>query len=296
MRKSILICILLFSVAIGIPVEHSPKITTYPIYNSQYKRMDIGSVPAPSRDIKYRKFLAASIKIVIKNGNSNYYSSGSGTIINYDSYKNLAYVATCGHMWTKGEMSATEGLKINLKCTVVTWYHNSKKLSKPKEYTATVVFWSYRRGADTALITFTPDWEPNFFPIAPLNYKLIPNKIYHSLGCDHSTEVAHFSVQYVDMVDGDIVTIENSPLQGRSGGGLLSDDGWYIGTCWGTERYDGKGKGFFTPLAAIHDVYSKNGYSKLLKLHPSPARRLKIKDRTGSSNKYNEDYILIPKD
>jgi len=208
--------------------------------------------PVAKRGIEYRKFLAPSVKIVVANG------SGSGTIVHYDAKKNLAYVATCGHLWN-GVMTAEEGKKKNLKCKIVVWYHNDQKLDAPRTYDADVIFYRFLEGQeqDTGLVTFKPDWVPNYFPIGPADYIYRSGQHAHSCGCDAGSEVAHYDIEMVGIIGNDLVTIKNSPRPGRSGGGLMDDEGFYIGTCWGTQYRDGTGKGFFTPLSKIHTFWQK---------------------------------------
>ena len=248
-----------------------------------------GSAPIEKRGREYRKWLAPSVKIAVSGG------SGSGTIVWYDSSKNIAYVATCGHLWNPGVMSADEGLKRNLTCKIITWYHNDIKLENPKTYNAKVVFYSYLQGADTALVTFEPDWSPTYFPIAPKNYKYEQGSVMHSLGCDGGDEVAHYDVEVVGLQRETLTTIRNSPRPGRSGGGLM-DDKRYIATCVMTSDVNGNGEGYFTPLTVIHDVYSRYGHDFLLKISPSSdiARRIKIIDMNTRQQKYADDYILVP--
>ena len=83
----------------------------------------------------------------------------------------------------------------------------------------------------------------------------------------------------------DLVSEQNSPRPGRSGGGLMDDNGYYIGTCWGTQYRDGTGKGYFTPLSVIHKFWSKQaGYNFLLEQKQiiGNAKQIKINDRSGS--------------
>lgn len=249
-----------------------------------------GEAPTEQRGPEFRKFLAASVKIGVSGG------SGSGTIVYYDPEKNLAYVATCGHLWSSGTMSAEEGKKRNLTCKIIIWYQNDKKLEAPKTYTANVVFYSYLRGADSALVTFTPDWTPEYFPFAPANYEYKKGVHAHSCGCDGGNEVAHYDVEMIGVEYKDLVTIRNGPRPGRSGGGLMDDNGFYIGTCWGTEFRDGSGRGYFTPLSVIHQVYGGNGYNFLLNLQPggSVARQIPIRDRNTPQGNYPKDYIILP--
>lgn len=250
-----------------------------------------GDPPVEQRGPEFRKFLAASVKIGV-NG-----ASGSGTIVYYDPIKNLAYVASCGHMWKQGTMSVEQGKTKNITCKVIVWYHNEKKLDSTKSYDAKVVFYSYIDGQDTSLVTFTPDWVPDYFPIAPVNYEYKGGTHAHSLGCDAGKEVAHYDVEMMGIMNNDLVTFRNSPRPGRSGGGLMNDEGYYIGTCWGTQFKDGSGKGFFTPLSAIHRYWSKQaGYEFLLNQKPGGglARQIPVKDRNDQQGDYKPDYILLP--
>lgn len=247
--------------------------------------------PIPRRGPEFRKYLAPSVKIMVSG------ASGSGTIIHFDKIKNLAYVATCGHLWDQGVMNVEDGKKKNMKCKVIVWYHNDKKLDAPKSYEANVIFYSYVNGQDTGLITFNPDWEPNFFPLGPSDYKYTKGQYAHSVGCDAGTETAHYDIEMLGVDGSDLVTNKNSPRPGRSGGGLMDDDGTYIGTCWGTQYRDGTGKGYFTPLFIIHKFWSKQkGYEFLLKQKQSGgnAKQIKIKDHTGSTEDFKPDYILLP--
>jgi len=248
-----------------------------------------GEVPVEQRGIEFRKWLAPSVKIAVSDG------SGSGTIVYYDPLKNIAYVATCGHLWNYGVMNSQEGLKRNITCKIITWYHNEKKLAEPKTYTAKVLFYNHITGADTALVSFEPDWVPNYFPIAPKDYQYKKGSIMHSCGCDGGDEVAHYEVEVVGVISESLTTIRNSPRPGRSGGGLM-DDKYYIATCWATSMYKGTSEGYFTPLPVIHDIWTKNGYEFLLKIRPDfdLAKKLKIIDRTIRQHKYDEEYILIP--
>lgn len=245
--------------------------------------------PIEQRGAEYIKYLSPSLKIRVEGG------MGSGTIIYYDKEKNLAYVASCGHLWNKGIASAADCLKRNIKCEVVTWYKNTTKLKKEESFPARVIFYKYTNDNDTSLIVFKPDWEPNYFPIAPKNYQYKINSIMHSCGCDGGKEVAHYEVKIVE-VNNDIVTINNSPRPGRSGGGLIDENNLYIGTCWGTEFIDGSGLGYFTTLKNIHEFWDEQGYEFLLGINKNKilGKLIPIKDRNSPQLNYDQNYILAP--
>ena len=245
-----------------------------------------GLSPVEQRGEKFREWLQASFKIKVSG------ASGSGTLCYYDYEKNIAYVISCGHLWS-GNMRARVGN--TRKATVITWYHNDKKLSSPKEYEAEVHFYSNSRGYDISLLTFKPDWFPQiYFPIAPLDHKVGGSA--HSMGCDGGEEVAHYEVEIVGLKDTNLITKNNSPRPGRSGGGLVDNTGHYIGICWGTSKYDGSGIGYFTPLKAIHEQFKKEGYEFLLGLPPaSLARQIPIIDMPRhTKGDYPHDYIPLP--
>lgn len=249
------------------------------------KSEDHGAEPKEDRGPEYKKFLEPSLKISVKAG------SGSGTIIYYDNSTNTAYVATCGHLWSPGVLTASQAKEKNIKCTIQTWYKNGKKLEKPCQYEADLLFYSYKDGCDTALVKFNPDYKPEYFIIGPKNYFYTKGEMAHSMGCDLAKEVAHYEVQIIGINGDDLVTTKNSPRPGRSGGGLVDNQQIYIGTCWGTSLIDGSGDGFFTPLSKIHSFWNENGYGFLLV--NKEAKKIKIYDR--SLNSFTkEDLILIP--
>ena len=246
--------------------------------------------PEEQRGIEYRQYLAASVKIRVSG------SSGSGTIIYYDPSTKEAFVTSCGHLWG-GNRSAEETNRNPVSAKIITWYHNGVKLPEPKTYNASVLFWSNDRGYDCSLLKFRPDWEPDYFPIASVNYPMTQGLMLHSLGCDGGREVAHYDVEVVEQRGVDLITRRNSPRPGRSGGGLMSSDGYYVGTCWGTsDTTSGGGVGYFTPLKAIHHVYTKNGYAFLLDVSRSGmARRIPIRDWNNPKKEWPPEEIPAPR-
>jgi len=298
MLKKLIACVILWISSTNLVNSYQDNPRFYDI--DSFDRMPIlerekfgneNPTPIARRGPEFRKYLAPSVKIMVSG------ASGSGTIVHFDNQKKMAYVATCGHLWEQGVMNVDEGKRRNLKCKVIVWYHNDQKLDAPKSYDANVIFYSYINGQDTGLITFTPDWEPNFFPIGPSDYRYIKGQHSHSVGCDAGTETAHYDIEMLGIEGEDLVTNKNSPRPGRSGGGLMDDDGSYIGTCWGTQYRDGTGKGYFTPLFVIHKFWSKQkGYEFLLKQKQATgnAKQIKIKDHTGSKEEFKPEYILLP--
>lgn len=260
------------------------------VEDDPYAAMAYGGAPIEQRGPEVRKWLAPGLKIRVSN------ASGSGTIVFHDPKDGYAYVQSCGHLWN-GNMTAEEGRRRNVRCKVITWYHNQEKLGSPKEYPAEVLYYSNDRGRDVSLLRFKPDWKPDFFPIAPENYQFKEGMHLHSVGCDGGREIAHYDVIYVGTRGGqwpDIVTTKNSPRPGRSGGGLTSSDGYYVGICWGTTDFNGGGNGFFTPLKTLRIYNEQNGFGWLNEVDHGLARKIPIIDRNNPQGKYPRDYIPLP--
>lgn len=256
------------------------------VLDSQPHKAHRQFAPEEQRGLEVREYLAPSIKIRTSGG------SGSGTIIYYDHNTGWAYVASCGHLWS-GSRTYNETQREIVIAKIITWYHNEIKLNKSKSYDAEVLFWSNERGYDSSCLRFKPDWEPEYFPIASANYKFTQGMKLHSTGCDGAKEVAHYEVEFVEFRGNDLITRRNSPRPGRSGGGLLSTDGWYVGTCWGTSNTrTGGGVGYFTPLKSIHNVYFNNGHDWLLR--GVFAQQIPIRDWLNPYQKYGREYIPLP--
>lgn len=250
--------------------------------------------PIENRTESVQKWLAPSIKINVRG------FSGSGTIIYYDDNDGYAYIQSCGHLWN-GAMTATEGRQRKVTCTITVWYQNAKKLSASKNYPAEVLYYSNNRGNDISLLRFKPDWTPTYFPIAEPNYKITKGMKLHSTGCDDGREVAHYDVEALRYEPlernpnwDDLITKNNSPRPGRSGGGLMSEDGFYVGICWGTSDKQGNGIGFFTPLHTIRHFNEANGYGWLNEKHLALARKIPVEDRNNPQGTYPKEYIPVP--
>lgn len=270
------------------PIDNMPLVEDDPFAAAAH-----GGAPIEKRDAQYRDWLCAGLKIRVSG------SSGSGTIVYYDPETGYAYVQSCGHLWS-GNMNAEEGKRRKVTAKVITWYHNEKKLDRERDYPAEVLYYSNSRGRDISLLRFKPDWVPNYFPIAPEDFEFKKDMRLNSVGCDGGREVAHYDVRFIGMRnvgDGwtDLVTTENSPRPGRSGGGLMTDN-LYVGICWGTSSYSGDGNGFFTPLKTVREYNKRNGFGWLNEVNVSWARMIPIKDRNNPQGEYPKNYIPLPKE
>lgn len=258
------------------------EIPIHPILKESASLVNL--IPIEERDEKYLKFLSASVKISVND------SAGSGTICYYDENENIAYVISCGHLWSGNRNYSSSS---NEKAKITVWYHNNQRLPQPKTYEADVLFWSNKRGFDSSLLKFKPDWAPNYFPIAN-DFQSEKDKVLNSLGCDGGKEVARYEVKFKENRPPDIITYLNSPRPGRSGGGLITNEGKLVGICWGTSDISsGDGIGYFTPISSIKKVFTENKHEWLLNINQQ-INNIEIYDWDNPSKKYDKHFVPIP--
>jgi hypothetical protein len=243
-----------------------------------------GFLPEEIRDESVYRWMSGAFRIENRTATGRIY--GSGTLCYYDKQNNIGYVISCGHLFHGNETHMF----------LDTWYKNGVKLATPARYTAEVI--CHDLSEDIAFFKFTLDWVPSeYFPIAPIT-KINAGTRLWSVGCDGGNEVATYNVRVVGMEGSFLITRENSPRRGRSGGGLMSPDGWYMGICVRSSDPDnGTGTGLFVPLSRIHPYAQKNGLGFLLNLSKKKSSALKeipVVDRIEHQGNYPPDYIPIP--
>ena len=239
------------------------------------------NAPEPHRDESVKKYLIPSVRIRVPG------AAGSGTICAYDRQKKTAYVISCAHLY--------DG--VTKPTTIEVFYKNDQKLDTPARYTATVV--SFKKsyyGDDISFLSFQPDWEPHtWFPIAPVDHPVPNNETLFSCGCDHASEVACYFVKPMGIDGAFLATKENSPRPGRSGGGLIDKEGWYVGICVRTSDVSGNGTGYFVHLRTIHDYCQQNNLTWLLNVQrPNDLlRMIPIVDRIERQGTYPPNYVPV---
>jgi hypothetical protein len=236
------------------------------------------------RDERFQNLLIVSVRISVHG------AAGSGTICHYDRETGWAYVISCGHLWSGDMNYSPNGME---RAKITTWYQDGPRLASPASYEAEVLFWSNKRGQDVSLLRFKPDWECSFAPIS-MGASTKVGMHLNSMGCDGGKEVARYEVVVKSTEGADLVTRLNSPRPGRSGGGLLTDDGLLVGVCWGTSDVSsGDGIGFFTPISAISEVFTKNEHAWLLSSAFDPAA-IPVVDRENPEARYDRHFVPRP--
>jgi len=223
---------------------------------------------------------------------------GSGTICYFDPETKWAYVITCGHLFGgTGRWTYEDAKRQPRSTTVEVFYHNEKKLDEVRKYKAEVLCYErfYQGNWDVGLIRFKADWDIEWYlPIGPKDIKLEKGKMYHSLGCDGRSEVAHYLVEYIEEQDTSgsvtqIKTQKNSPRGGRSGGGVFTDEGELIFIC----SRSGNGYGYWTSLNQIHKLLEREKEFTYLLHVPRPwdILNLPVFDLNGKQRPVPKAYV-----
>lgn len=282
------IIVLSFFVLLSNSALAQHRITQHtPVPVSQIPYYQTSSKPGwEERGPEWVKWLAVGVR----------FSNGSGTICYYDPETKYAYVISCGHLFSGKKLSYDRSQ--NPKTRVVeVFYHNEKKLATPQKYNAEIL--CYRNFSesvyDVALCRFKADWDIKWYAsIAPVDYKLVAGQSYHSTGCDGLSEVAHYSVEYIKEVQQDnvteIITHKNNPRGGRSGGGVMTDDGQLIFIC-----SRGNSNAYWSSLNQIHRfLKEEKDFEFLLSVGNRVAAHIPILNSDNTTRKYIEGYVPLP--
>lgn len=190
------------------------------------------------------KLLTASVRLKIYDEGGQ--SVGTGTII--DSREGEALVLTCGHIFrdSKGEGRVTVDLY---------------GAGAPQDLPGRVI--GYDLESDVGLLSFRPGTTVNVARVAPSGYTARSNDAVVSIGCNHG-EPATARVSRVTTIDKFLgppnLQVAGQPVQGRSGGGLFSAEGYLIGVCNAADPEDDEG--LFAALAAVHAELNQHSLAK----------------------------------
>lgn len=190
------------------------------------------------------KLLASSVRLKIYDAEGH--SVGTGTII--DQREGEALVLTCGHVFrdSKGEGRVTVDLY---------------GAGSPQDLPGRVI--AYDLESDVGLLSFRPGVAVPTVRVAPAGYLVRSNDAVVSIGCNHG-EPATARVSRVTTIDKFLgppnLQVAGQPVQGRSGGGLFSAEGYLIGVCNAADPEDDEG--LYAALAAVHAELNQHGLAK----------------------------------
>ncbi|HEY2828322.1 MAG TPA: thioredoxin domain-containing protein [Pirellulales bacterium] len=181
----------------------------------------------------YDRLQRASVRLRIEDENG--YSRGSGTII--DARSGEALIITCGHMFRD---AAKDGrIWVDLFGP-----------SAPQGVPGRLIDFDMK--SEVGLIRIATNYPVTVAHLAPPGYVARTGDRMISMGCDGGADVTAKDTHVTSInryVGSPNLQVAFQPVQGRSGGGLFTPEGWVVGVCYAADPE--ANEGLFTALPAL---------------------------------------------
>lgn len=215
-------------------------------------RGKLGDTPLVEGEILTRDPISAStrIRIIDKEGTN----LGSGTVISSKSGHTL--ILTCGHIFRDFQDDSLVEVDVFVK-------------GKKETFVGKHV--QHDLKLDLGLISIATDNPIPFAQVASGQYEVQKGAAVTSVGCGqgHNPTAQKHLVTYLNRYKGPSnIECTGMPVQGRSGGGLFSQEGEVIGVCMASDE-QGR-RGLYVGLPAVQGFMKTCGLSGLLKDGLSP--------------------------
>jgi len=208
-------------------------------------RAKLGDQPLTDQQPLATGPLAASARIRVKDSKGENF--GSGTIIN--SQIGQSIVLTCGHIFRNLDKSST--IEVDLFNT-----------GHSETYVGKVV--GFNLNADVGLISIPTDAPVPVCHVAPAGTRILKGTPVITVGCGGGEEptIQHQRVTALNRYLGpDNLECTGVPVQGRSGGGLFTNEGLVIGVCTAADQRDKRG--LYAGLKAVQDLLERKQLAHL---------------------------------
>ncbi len=211
--------------------------------------------PTPATSPQQR---AAWATVRLKIEDERGFGFGTGTII--DRHDEEALVMTCGHLFRQSQGKG--------KILVDLFAPGAQQ---PIE--GQLIAFDLDR--DIALVSIRLNIKIEPVPVAPADYAVAPRDRVFSIGCDKgaapSLQASHLTA--VNKYQGaPNFTVAGAPVDGRSGGGLFTENGQLIGVCNAADAKDNEG--LYAALASVHWQLDQIGQSAIYRGQVKPATPL----------------------
>lgn len=192
-----------------------------------------------------RRAFEATIRLRIEDASGH--SVGTGTIV--DTHGDEALAITCGHIFrdSGGQGRVLVDLLLD---------------GRSRTVEGTLI--SYDLTRDIGLVSFIPRFAVSPAKIAPAGHRFAKGDSVFTVGCDNGGEpsIRDSRITSIDRYIGPPnIETTGEPVQGRSGGGLFSQDGFLIGICNHGDPKDDEG--IYASLPTIHWELDRVGQRRL---------------------------------
>jgi thiol-disulfide isomerase/thioredoxin len=212
--------------------------------------MPAGNQPVSAPAVADATLIAASVRLRVEDPTGR--SCGSGTII--DSRGGEALVLTCGHIFRDSQGKGR--IEVDLFGT-----------NPPQEIPGRLI--SYDLTRDIGLVAIRPPLPVATARLAPPGYRVAKGQAVVSVGCNNGGQptARHSQVTSLNKFQGPPnIEVAGQPVEGRSGGGLFSGEGYVIGVCNAADPSDQEGL-----FAALGTISAQLDQDQLAFVYKSPA-------------------------
>jgi thiol-disulfide isomerase/thioredoxin len=202
-----------------------------------------GGLPGSSASALDAALVAATVRLRVEDASGH--SCGSGTII--DARQGEALILTCGHLFRDSQGKGR--IEVDL-------FGPAPAQAVPGR------LWGYDLERDLALLSIRAPGPVVAARVAPAGYRVALGDPVTSVGCNNGEPptARHSRVNALDKYSGPSnIEVAGQPVQGRSGGGLFSADGYLIGVCNAADPQDNEG--FYAALSSIQARLDQQGLS-----------------------------------
>ncbi len=205
-----------------------------------------GPAPDPPPAVRDNDLLAATVRLRVYDAQGP--SLGTGTIV--DARDGMALILTCGHIFR--DYDGTGRIEVDL-------FGPEPVKGIPGHVL------SYDDKRDVGLLFIRAPGPVRVARVAPRGYTIGVGDTVANVGCNHGGEptLRHNRVSAIDKYLGPPnVEVGGLPVQGRSGGGLFSAEGYVIGVCNAADPQDDEG--LYAAVSSIHAELEKANLAYVL--------------------------------
>lgn len=235
--------------------------------------------------------LQATVRLKVEDPDGN--SFGTGTII--DVHGDEALIVTCGHIFRDSGGKGRITVDLNVPDGQPVPGH-------------LIAYQAEQR--DIGLVSIRPGVPVTAMRVAPAGYRPVRGARVFSVGCDHGQRptIRESQIASLDKYRDPYVVVAGHPVDGRSGGGLFSDEGLLIGVCNAADLDDDEG--LYAALDTIHGQLAQIGQRQLFEASPTaiaeippaapprrggepPANNLRSVDQPDVASANDQDFELL---
>ena len=227
------------AMSISVPAANAPATNAWGPQNAAIPSAQPAAMPpaaAPPVSVADTALLAASVRLRVEDATGH--SCGSGTII--DARGGKALILTCGHIFRDSQGKGP--IEVDLFGP-----------NGPQRIKGTLDSCDLTR--DIGLVVIETTGPVATARVAPPGYRVQPGAAVVSIGCNNGEQptVQHSQITSLDKFLGPPnIQVAGQPVEGRSGGGLFSSEGYVIGVCNAADPSDREGL-----FAAIQSIYAQ---------------------------------------